>query len=75
MNSLTRIMSYDKTKNVNQENCNCDECTNVKVENLSLIIRSISSDKGGYSMVVFSTLEVVHSTQPQTFTVPSMFNF
>ena len=31
MNSLTRIMSYDKTKN--QENCDCVECTNVKVEN------------------------------------------
>lgn len=30
MNSLTRIMSYDKTKN--QENCDCVECTNVKVE-------------------------------------------
>ena len=33
MNSLTRIMSYDKTK-LNQENCNCDEC--VSVENAEL---------------------------------------
>ena len=32
MNSLTRIMSYDKTK-INQENCNCKECTTVEVEN------------------------------------------
>lgn len=32
MNSLTRIMSYDKTK-VNQESCNCEECTTVEVEN------------------------------------------
>lgn len=30
MNSLTRIMSYDKTKIKNQENCNCKECISVK---------------------------------------------
>ena len=30
MNLLTRIMSYDKTKNESQENCNCEECTNVE---------------------------------------------
>ncbi len=30
MNQLTRIMSYDKTKNENQENCNCTECASVK---------------------------------------------
>ena len=29
MNSLTRIMSYDKTKNENQENCNCEECVGI----------------------------------------------
>ena len=29
MNSLNRIMSYDKTK-INQENCNCEECVSVK---------------------------------------------
>ena len=29
MNSLTRIMSYDKTK-INQENCNCEECVSVE---------------------------------------------
>ena len=33
MNSLTRIMSFDKSKTVNQENCDCIECTNVEVEN------------------------------------------
>ena len=33
MNLLTRIMSYDKTKNESQENCNCEECTNVEIEN------------------------------------------
>ena len=32
MNSLTRIMSYDKTKDENQENCNCKKC--VSTENL-----------------------------------------
>ena len=32
MNSLTRIMSYDKTK-FNQENCDCVECTIVEVKN------------------------------------------
>ena len=26
MNLLNRVMSYDKTKNENQENCNCEEC-------------------------------------------------
>ena len=26
MNLLNRMMSYDKTKNENQENCNCAEC-------------------------------------------------
>ena len=29
MNSLTRIMSYDKTKIENQENCNCEECVGI----------------------------------------------
>ena len=33
MNSLTRIVSYDKTKLLNQETCDCVECTNVKSEN------------------------------------------
>ena len=31
MNLLNRMMSYDKTK-LNQE-CNCDKCTNIEVEN------------------------------------------
>ena len=26
MNLLNRVMSYDKTKNENQEQCNCGEC-------------------------------------------------
>ena len=33
MNSLTRILSYDKTK-INQENCNCKECVSVENANL-----------------------------------------
>lgn len=34
MNSLTRIMSYDRTKG-NQENCNCEECISVEIPKLS----------------------------------------
>ena len=34
MNLLNRMMSYDKTKIENQENCNCGEC--VSVENVDL---------------------------------------
>jgi len=34
MNSLTRMMSYDKAKSKNQEQCNCVEC--VSVENAEL---------------------------------------
>ena len=30
MNLMNRIMSYDKTKIKNQENCNCKECISVK---------------------------------------------
>ena len=26
MNLLNRMMSYEKTKCTNQENCNCEEC-------------------------------------------------
>ena len=33
MNLLNRMISYDKTKFKNQENCNCDKCTTTKVEN------------------------------------------
>lgn len=33
MNSLTRIMSYDKIKFKNQENCNCDSAENVDLKN------------------------------------------
>ena len=29
-------MSYDKTKSLNQENCDCVDCTNVKSENLKI---------------------------------------
>ena len=32
MNLLNRMMSYDKTKNVNQK-CDCEKCVNVKSEN------------------------------------------
>ena len=34
MNSLTRILSYDKTKNENQEKCNCEECVSAENANL-----------------------------------------
>lgn len=40
MNSLTRIMSYDKTKNENQESCNCEECVS-KTESISIKIENI----------------------------------
>ena len=43
MNSLTRIMSYDKTKIKNQENCNCEEC--VSVENVELENQTIEYPK------------------------------
>ena len=39
MNSLTRIMSYDKTK-INQENCNCEECV-LKTKSISVRIKGI----------------------------------
>ena len=32
MNLINRMMSYDKTKNVNQK-CDCEECMDVRVEN------------------------------------------
>ena len=32
MNLINRMMSYDKTKNVNQK-FDCEECMNVRVEN------------------------------------------
>ena len=32
MNLMNRMMSYDKTKNVNQK-CDCEECINSKTEN------------------------------------------
>ena len=45
MNSLTRIMSYDKTKIKNQENCNCVECTTVEVENQIVGYPPLSDDE------------------------------
>lgn len=42
MNSLTRIMSYDKTKIKNQE-CNCDEC--ISVENTELKNQTVEYPK------------------------------
>jgi hypothetical protein len=46
MNSLTRIMSYDKTKS-NQENSNCKECVseNVKSENQSVEYPKLSKEE------------------------------
>ena len=32
MNLMNRMMSYDKTKNVNQK-CDCEKCMDVRVEN------------------------------------------
>ena len=43
MNSLTRIMSYDKSKFKNQENCNCKEC--VSVENAELENQTVKYQK------------------------------
>ena len=43
MNSLTRIMSYDKTKIKNQENCNCEEC--VSAENVDLKNQTVEYPK------------------------------
>ena len=43
MNSLTRSMSYDKTKIKNQENCNCEEC--VSVENAELKNQTVEYPK------------------------------
>ncbi len=43
MNSLTRIMSYDKTKIKNQENCNCEEC--ISVENVELKNQTVEYPK------------------------------
>ena len=34
MNLLNRVLSYDKTKNENQEKCNCAEC--ISVENVDV---------------------------------------
>lgn len=45
MNSLTRIMSYDKTKIKNQENCNCIECATVEVENQIVGYPPLSDDE------------------------------
>ena len=43
MSLLTRIMSYDKTKNENQENCNCEKCVS-KIKNISVEIENIKAD-------------------------------
>ena len=43
MNSLTRMMSYDKAKSKNQEQCNCVEC--VSVENAELKNQTIEYPK------------------------------
>ena len=43
MNSLTRIMSYDKTK-INQE-YNCGECTNIEIENQTVEYPKLSEEE------------------------------
>ena len=40
MNLLNRVMSYDKTKVENQENCNCEECVS-KTKSISIRIKGI----------------------------------
>ena len=48
MNSLTRIMSYDKTKIKNQENCNCKECVsteNAELENQTIEYPKLSEEE------------------------------
>lgn len=47
MNSLTRIMSYDKTKIKNQEQCNCENCVskNVKSENQTVEYPKLSEEE------------------------------
>ena len=44
MNSLTRIISYDKKK-TSKENCDCVECTNDKIENQSLEYSLLSDEE------------------------------
>ena len=42
MNLLNRAMSYDKTKNENQEKCNCAECLgNAEISKKTEIIVNI----------------------------------
>lgn len=51
MNSLTRILSYDKTKIKNQENCNCSNCIsvkNVKLKNEIIEYPKLSKDEIEY---------------------------
>ena len=41
MSLLNRMMSYDKTKNENQESCNCEECFSKAKDNVSVKIKNI----------------------------------
>ena len=48
MNLTNRIMSYDKTKNENQEKCNCEECVSVetpKSENQTVEYPKLSEEE------------------------------
>ncbi len=42
MNLLNRMMSYDKTKFKNQENCNCVECDSKTKDSISVKIKNIT---------------------------------
>ena len=44
MNLMNRIMSYDKTKNVNQK-CDCEKCVNVESENQTTEYPSLSEEE------------------------------
>ena len=50
MNSLTRIMSYDKS--VNQENCNCEKCVS-KIKNISVEIENKSNMELGEVVQIY----------------------
>ena len=46
MNLLNRMMSYDKAKCTNQENCNCEECKEtVSSNNYTLMRRFLQYEK------------------------------
>ena len=45
MSVLNQIMFYDKNKNVEKEVCDCEECTNVKLENQVVEYPSLTEEE------------------------------